>query len=195
MQLVYQALANYLTADPERIDRLIAYAKRTPYSDLGDYMGRYWVFNAFEDQRGNRIDRNWLMNNVVPSARIHHIQRPDGDRHLHNHPWNAQRIVLRGWYTEELEGTNENIWRWLKGGSDLFIRDWSSSQALVNRTLRAGDTAPLRAGEFHRISEVSEGGVWTLFITGRWRNPWGFKMDDGSFMQWRDYLAMTQKGY
>lgn len=49
------------------------------------------------------------------------------------------------------------------------------------------DTAALRFGEYHRITEVSEGGVWTLFVTGRYRGTWGFLVN-GKKVPWREYL-------
>jgi len=179
MQTIYKLIAKHITSDKSRVDRLIHYARRHPYSHLGDYMGRWWVFNPYHDEEGNDIERNWLMRNVLPSLRIHHIRRPDADRHLHNHPWNAQRIVLRGWYTEVCDSFFPQ-----NAGDPL-----EAVTLTCQRTLKAGDTAPLRCGEFHRVAEVSEGGCWTLFITGRKRGSWGFKLDDGTFVHWREYLA------
>jgi hypothetical protein len=52
-----------------------------------------------------------------------------------------------------------------------------------------GDTARLMFGEYHRIAQISDGGVWTLFITGRNRGTWGF-MVDGKKVPWREYLGL-----
>lgn len=41
----------------------------------------------------------------------------------------------------------------------------------------------------HRISEVSEGGVYTLFISGKWRGVWGFLVD-GVKVPWKKYLGL-----
>lgn len=54
-----------------------------------------------------------------------------------------------------------------------------------------GDTSTLRFGEFHHIREVSPGGVWTLFITGRKRGSWGFRLPDGTKVNYRDYSEQT----
>jgi len=48
-------------------------------------------------------------------------------------------------------------------------------RAVLNRN--AGYTGPLLFGQYHRISKVSPGGVWTLFITGRKRGTWGFQVN------------------
>jgi hypothetical protein len=97
----------------------------------------------------------------LPSARIHHICRPDMERDEHSHPWDARTFVLRNWYHEVR-------------GNRFFIR-------------KAGDTATLRYGEFHRITTVPEGGVWTLFITWPKQGSWGFKVGD-KVVPWREYL-------
>ena len=83
------------------------------------------------------------------AIRIHHIMRPDADPYLHDHPWAWRTIVLRGWYLEE----------------DVFG---------TPQLRRAGETRAASAETLHRIDRVSEGGVWTLFITGRKCNAWGF---------------------
>lgn len=139
-------------------------AHRTPYrhiqsADGSDvYMHRWWLFNPYREEAGGERKRISLL----PSARIHHICRPDRDRHHHDHPWNARTIVLDGWYREE-RGAAEHM--------------------------RAkGYTGRLLFGQYHRIAEVSPGGVYTLFITWRFRGTWGFLVD-GAKVPWREYLG------
>lgn len=159
-----KAIARFL-ARPAVADWLIARAMRTPYSHLPGYMGRWWLFNPYETAEGERIERSWIMR-LMPSARIHHIQRADAERHMHDHPWNARTFLLRGWYIEERED-----------GSAFRYE---------------GTTARLRFGEFHRIAQVTRGGVWTLFITWRYRGVWGFKVD-GKKVPWREYLGLDEQ--
>lgn len=161
-------------ARPAVADWIIRRAQRTPYfhitSDDGTdvYMYRWWLFNPY--QRHNEgAGRRW--GDWLPSIRIHRIMREDRDRNLHDHPWNARTFILRGWYKEEREEhdclrCNTHVW-----------------------TRTAGDTARLRFGEFHRINEVSDGGVWTLFVTGRKRGTWGFLVN-GVKVKWREYLGV-----
>lgn len=119
------------------------------------YMGRWWLFNPYPKKKVR-----WQF---PISIRIHHICRADSDRHLHDHPWNARTIILKGWYEEErLDGSK-------------YFRN-------------AGDTATLKFGEYHRINEVSEGGVWTMFITGKYRGTWGFMVNDTK-IPYKEYLA------
>ena len=101
------------------------------------------------------------------SIRLHHIHRADNDRHDHDHPWNARTVILRGWYWEEREGV------------------------AYRRTM--GDTATLNFGEYHRITEVSPGGVWTLFITYRKCGDWGFRVD-GRKIPHREYFELQKRG-
>lgn len=151
-------------------DYLIERAMRTPYTNIPGYMNRYWLFNAYDKVNGNEVTPiKWL-----PSVRIHHILRRDNDRHLHDHPWDARTVILKGWYTEVrlehgLETMYENMRR-----SFLRIR---------------GYTGPINHGEYHTITSVSDGGVWTLFITFGYLSTWGFLVD-GEKVPWREYMDM-----
>lgn len=154
-------LARFL-AQPRVARRIIGRARRTPYRNIASadgtdvYMERWWLFNPYDADYVGRIP--WL-----PSIRLHHIRRPDQDRHLHDHPWNARTFVLLGAYVEEREGG-----QWF--------------------TRRAGDSAPLKFGEYHRIHSVAHGvGAMTLFVTFRKRGPWGFLVD-GEKVPAREYL-------
>lgn len=53
----------------------------------------------------------------------------------------------------------------------------------------AGYTGRLLFGEYHRIIEVSDGGVWTLFITWKYQGTWGFLVD-GVKVPYRKYLGV-----
>lgn len=167
------ALLAQLLARPAVVDWLIKRAQRTPYfhitSDDGAdvYMYRWWLFNPYP-HGSDGARRRW--GDWLPSIRIHRIMREDRDRHLHDHPWNARTFILRGWYIEERP--------------HLFWRT-----CFITRT--AGDTAALGFGQYHRINEVSEGGVWTLFVTGRKRGTWGFLVD-GVKVPWRKYLGIPE---
>lgn len=146
---------------------LIARAQRTPYTHITNtedgslYMGRWWLFNPYDSERH---ETRWSWCPI--SVRVHHIVRPDRDRHLHDHPWNFRTVVLRGHYVEERENRC------------YFVRG-------------AGTTASLQFGSFHRIAQVSPGGVWTLFITGRYRGTWGFKVQ-AQKVPYRDYLGAKE---
>lgn len=157
-QTLWRAIAWTVTR-PRIMQWLVLRSYRTPYTfirskDLSEiYMRRWWLFNPYPESIP------WL-----PSVRIHHIMRPDLDRHLHDHPWNARTIILYGGYIEECE----------------------------DGTMRArtpGDTGRLLYGQYHRIDEILPGGAWTMFITWKYRGTWGFKVD-GVKVPWREYLGL-----
>jgi hypothetical protein len=155
-----------LCAVPRVADWLIARAQRTPYSPIMSpnghtlYMGRWWLFNPYPGQGDERKRWAWL-----PSIRVHHICVEDQDRHHHTHPWNCRTIILRGGY---VEARPDEL------GDSHFTRS-------------AGDTARIKHYDLHHIIEVSEGGVWTLFITGKYRKTWGF------LIPWREYLGVPPR--
>ena len=164
-------IARFL-ARPAVTDWLIRRAMRTPYFHIKSpdgteiYMERYWLFNPYPHQNDG-AGRRW--GDSMPSIRLHRIMREDRDPHMHDHPWNARTFILRGWYAEVRQG--ELIWE----------------DRIIER--RAGDTAALRFGQYHRISEVSPGGVWTLFVTWKKRGTWGFLVN-GRKVPWREYLGI-----
>lgn len=178
-QLIWSAFARFL-ARPAVADWLIRRAMRTPYSPIikhGElYMDRFWLFNAYPDTGESGADRHGFF---PISIRIHHIVLPDQDRHLHDHPWNARTVILRGWYTERRREETEE-----KDGHDRIV------DALYRRI--PGDTAALKFGEYHCITELSRAGAWTLFISGRHRGTWGFLVN-GVKVPWRKYLGIPEK--
>lgn len=161
--MIYRLLA-LLLARPRVAAWLIARSQRTPYSPIHGpdgslYMDRWWLFNPYPAP-GDYSRRGWR--DWLPSIRVHHILRPDSDRHLHDHPWDARTFILKGWYTERRLGTG-----------------------LIARY--AGSTARIDHNEYHAIKTVSDGGAYTLFVTGKYRGTWGFLVD-GRKVKYRDYL-------
>ena len=153
---------------------LIKRAVANPYSDIYGpdgslYMARGWVFNPYgKDENNEPLPPRWTW---LPSIRVHLIKRPDSDRHLHDHPWNARTIVLEGWYTEERYHEMKAY-----GGPErkCHIRT-------------EGYTGRLLFGQYHRIVRVSNDGVYTLFFTWKYRGTWGLDVN-GIKMPYREYL-------
>lgn len=165
--LLWELLADFVSR-PAVADYLIRRAQRTPYFDLEGYMERDWLFNPYETE-GEEAERHGRKINWLPSIRIHHILRRDNDRHLHDHPWNARTIILKGWYIE----------RRLEGTGPFPIE--------VQYVRCNGDTAEINHGDFHSIDEVSVGGVYTMFFTWDYVGTWGFLVN-GKKIPWREYL-------
>lgn len=182
-----------LLARPAVAAWLINRSFKTPYMHLPSnedpsYMGRFWLFNPY-DRVTNKPRWRWC----PWSVRIHHIKRADSERHMHDHPWNARTIILQGGYTEH---------RAAEGAERLKILEQSLagvvSQTPVNKIeayyvieRRPGHTATLGFEQYHRITEVSDRGAWTLFISGPWQGVWGFLVD-GVKVKWREYLGLDQ---
>lgn len=176
--MLLSLLARFL-ARPRVTDWLIRRALRTPYTHIaatdgqGDYMRRFWLFNPYPSDSSGA--KNWF----PISIRIHHIRRPDQDRDLHDHPWNARTFILRGAYDEVRPA-------WISHYDHILAPHYHRSFRRVE-----GDTVALKFGEYHRITEVSPGGAWTLFVTGKYRGTWGFLVD-GAKVQWRKYLGLPE---
>lgn len=108
----------------------------------------------------------------LPSIRLHRIMVADSARDLHSHPFNFRTIILRGWYIQEVPG-----------------KHWPR-QLIDTRTMkmRQGMTAVCSYGDYHRITQVSKGGCWTLFIAwGGKRDDWGFMTKNG-YVNFKDYI-------
>jgi hypothetical protein len=190
-QLIWRLVAKLL-ARPAIADWLIARAKLTPYQHIMSadgtemYMGRWWLFNPYS--RETHKARFWW---CPWSFRIHHIMRPDEDRDLHDHPWNARTIILRGWYNEQRPASDwwkKTVRSSMVPNPDPRIVEWIMKDACEWLKRSEGDTARLNHGEYHRIDQVSPGGVITLFITSKWRGDWGFLVN-GVKVPWRTYTG------
>lgn len=119
------------------------------HADGSPYLTRHvlWGDDALETHAG-----------APHSAFVHHIHTPDGDRHMHDHPWAwAAAIVLSGGYVERRYDDDRP--------------DYSYS-----RRYAVGDLNILRPGDYHSIVAV-EPDTWTLFLCGRETQDWGFLVD------------------
>lgn len=144
-------------------------------------IGRFVTGKTVPHERGNihaqdgtlYMERGWI---IRPSrwtfdwgARVHHTVRPDLDRALHDHPWRNISVLLSGWYDEELPG-------------GYFV------------TRIPGDVVTRDAKDWHRLSAVeSDGGCYSLFITGPYEQTWGFKTPAGK-APYKQYLGIEQGG-
>lgn len=192
-ELIWRAVAA-IVSRPGVAEWLIERSKRTPYSPITSrdgtdvYMGRWWVFNPYsKDADGNAGPARWSW---LPSIRVHHIIRADDDAHLHDHPWNARTIVLRGWYVEERPLTDMTTRQMMLDVRDIGYVYGEPKRARLGR--RSGYTGPVLFNSYHRISEVAPGGVFTLWFTWRYQGTWGFLVD-GKKVPWREYLAQRPR--
>lgn len=168
-------------------DWLIKRAMRTPYTHIihdGDtYMERYWLFNSYErgPNKQEKSKYTWFPWNI----RIHWIRRADMAEHMHDHPWNARTIILRGGYVEQrLMGALQ-----VRSKGRLIVNDEHIKEFKRVR----GCTARIGFKQYHHISHVTPEGAWTLFISGPYQGTWGFLVD-GVKKPWREYFAPGKAG-
>lgn len=102
-----------------------------------------------------------------PNVYLHHILAPDPGEDLHDHPAWSISIVLRGWYEEEFEPDFDGVTPY--------------------RRSRAGSVRFRPADEPHRITEVSSGGCWTIWIRGGHRRVWGFWTSRDQWVPWYEH--------
>ena len=159
-----------LLARPAIADWIIARAMRTPYDHLIVCDGRIHRVSPIYPLEGQLstgehwyMRRWWLLRLGPLQVRVHHIMAEDIGRDLHDHPWPFRTFILAGGYIERREGVRP-VWR------------------------KAGDTAAMGRGEFHRIAQVEQGGAWTLFCTWGERKGWGFKSQSGQVIPHQEYV-------
>lgn len=123
---------------------------RTPYSNIADYMDRFWFLPELFGER----------------ARLHRTMRSDRGRDLHDHPWHFVSIILEGGYTEEIEiqsGPNPlHETRRYRAGDILF------RHAEHRHRLEVEDASECWSLVF-TSSHVREWGFWTAHGFIPWR--------------------------
>jgi hypothetical protein len=165
------------------VNWLIRRAQRTPYFHLTAYMNRWWLVpyrepverqpGVFDNTGPVSWDRPvaWLLQRFDIAVRIHQILRSDNTRHPHDHPWPYMTVVLKNGYTEvRFDSSGNEIGRKWHGPGSIMFRPANSWHLLV---LPKGQDA------------------WTLFITFRKKQTWGFNVD-GQKIKWTEYLKENQ---
>lgn len=94
------------------------------------------------------IDRLRLLSSRWFGMYLHRIVASDLDRQPHNHGWSFVSLVLRGGYSERVDG--------------------------VDRHHRAGSLHRMTPEQYHRIEKLDRLPTWTLVLRGRRRVAWGF---------------------
>lgn len=194
--LAWKLLARFVS-QPRVADWIIERSKATPYSHIGArgddvsevYMYRWWLFNAYQkdETTGREGPPKWPW---LPSIRVHHIVRPDDDDHMHDHPWDARTIVLRNWYAEERPLSALTTDEMTFDIVDINNYPGELEPRATTDSL-PGSTRAVRYGEYHRISAVAPGGVFTLWFTWKYQGTWGFWVD-GVKVPYRKYLKLDQ---
>ena len=125
------------------------YARPFNMNDDEDGRRRRFIFmrrKVIGDLTSIYIDRFILLKTPLFTIMLHQIFRPDGQRDLHDHPWNFFSIILRGSYVEDT-------------GSGIRECRWFNFKRKTDR---------------HSIRKVRRAPTWTLVFTGRRTRVWGF---------------------
>ena len=157
-------------------DYLIRRAQKTPYFHLEGYMNRWWLVPYVGAGSAMATGCGWvswkrpftrLLQCLGVAIRVHEILRSDLGRDPHDHPWPYITVILRGGYWEErYQGTEMVSLKWHGPGSVL---------------MRA-------ATDLHRLCLPAGTTTHTLFMTGRYKQRWGFMTAKGKVPH-NEYLA------
>jgi hypothetical protein len=186
-EFIWRILAAFVS-QPAVFQWIVKRAKRTPYYPIYSrdgaklYMDRWWLFNPYsKDASGGAGPARWSW---LPSVRVHHICVAD-EPTMHDHPWNARTIVMSGWYVEERPNEHRSGQKrlYVIVGTAGYTR--TETRSVFNR--QVGYTGRVLFEQYHRISDVSPGGVYTLWFTWKYRGTWGFLVN-GKKVPWREYL-------
>jgi len=133
------------------------------------YLRRWWL-----------VRRNGFLN-----IYLHQFIRSDDDRALHDHPWSNISILLTGRYKEVMP---------------VNRYDWVNKKDRNEKVKMRYPFIPIfrDANWIHRIElmkrkDGTEKPMWTLFITGPWRRPWGFWCHFG-WRYYKEFVAQTKGG-
>lgn len=143
------------------VEKLPSFTIRNQY-DGSPYLTRWYVWP--QGERG--VKREDVERDTPFGVYVHYFHRGDKDRDPHNHPWDHSiAIVLAGGYVEERDG--------------------------AKKTFRPGDVNVITKNDFHRVHLLDEkAGSWSLFIAGKRVQEWGFRLDDGDVVPWKEYLGL-----
>ena len=100
---------------------------------------------------------------------IHRIHKADKDPHLHSHPWNFSTLTLKGSYLEKYLST------------DIFCEKQETE-----RVKNFGSFAVADRNYFHKIEEILDGPVYTLFVIWGTSENWnylvnGVRIESGTY--------------
>lgn len=113
---------------------------------------------------------------------LHEMYAPDGDRDLHDHPWNFYTFILKGGYAERMREDGKLP----KFHDQTFLWPrWSGHAVSKNNA--------------HRITNLLKVPTYTLVFVGRRTREWGFWRDveDGyrhEFIKWDEYHEVHGEG-
>lgn len=142
---------------------------------------------------GCTIMFRWELVNFGPRVgklMLHHFLPDRDDLYPHDHPSAFWTLVLRGSYKDMVvcdrcRGVGDELakWRykspcWGCEGSGLMVGDY----------MRAGMLRRREAEHMH-VTKIGPQGAWTLCWMGPKVRDWGFRLGNGHWMPWRDFVG------
>ena len=92
---------------------------------------------------------------------LHAIYKADEDLYLHNHPWDYTSIILYGTFVEKVRSNNL--------GEIVKYR---------YNHLHFGSVVKRKSNIFHKIVRLESEVVYSLFITTKNHDTWGYDVDN-----------------
>jgi hypothetical protein len=146
---------------------------------------------------------------------LHRFLSCDGEKHLHNHPFEFETIVINGGYTEELgtDGEDKFNIRIARAGFD-FAHCLKVQLGVLSNPIRSsrqtsevfkwrmgGNSKPVSVFDWHRIAAIEEM-TWTAVVVDHRRLPqWYFQDGNGITPVgssprdwWKDYKVRPESG-
>lgn len=143
-----------------------------------------WVRNHTNRQIGTYMDRWYIIPpswNLPICVRLQHIKRADQERLPHNHPYAFKSIVLKGWYDEDKIGDFPPE---LEPGCEYMAFPFTVVRHNPFKVFL------IEQKRYHRITDMSKGGVWTLIWHPRKakESEWGYLNVDGTHIPHAEYV-------
>lgn len=104
---------------------------------------------------------------------VQKLIKSDTSNDLYDHPWRWGRFVLKGQFNEVFRNRNSEITRSRK------VRMLHSELVLSSRFS-------------HSITLIDEKPVWMILWHGRYRNQWGFWINNKK-IHWREHFGLNVK--
>ena len=139
--------------------------KETLFDDTGNpYLVRYIIWG-----RKNAIKQKYHGRGLYIQKRV----SSDSSSDLYDHSWRWGRVILKGQFNEVFRHKSSEITRSRKVG-----------------VLHAEFVLSSRFS--HSIALIDEEPVWMILWHGRYRNQWGFWIDNKK-VHWREYFGIKTK--
>lgn len=128
--------------------------------------------------------RRWVVETPLGSLRLHHFLQGDDRRALHSHPWWFFTLPLKGGYQDvtycpACQGTGEQ-----ERGASCNSCSGSGYAYEAVRPFRP------RFRPANHVHAVDTEDCWSLIVTGRKINLWGFIDRAGKFFESRKYFKI-----